>query len=93
MVRKINAKRILQLRAEGLSGRAIASTQGVSRNIVAEVINAADSAARSWDELQGLTEEKVYQRLFPGRSEYQSVFTQPGTGPMFTENSPKSAPT
>ncbi len=77
MVRKINAKRILQFRAEGLSGRAIASTQGVSRNIVAEVINAADSAARSWDELQGLTEEKVYQRLFPGRSEYESVFTQP----------------
>lgn len=77
MVRKIKAKRILQLRAEGLSGRAIASTQGVSRNSVAEVINAADAASRSWEELKDLNEEKVYQLLFPGRSEHESVFTQP----------------
>lgn len=77
MVRKIKAKRILQLRAEGFSGRAIASTQGISRNSVADVLNAADAASRSWDELKDLTEEKVYQLLFPGRSEHESVFTQP----------------
>lgn len=77
MVRKIKAKRILQLRPEGFSGRAIASTQGISRNSVADVLNAADAASRSWDELKDLTEEKVYQLLFPGRSEHESVFTQP----------------
>ena len=52
MVRKIKAKRILQLRAEGFSGRTIASSQGISRNSVAEVFNAADAASRSWDELK-----------------------------------------
>lgn len=77
MVRKIKAKRILQLRAEGLSGRTIASTQGVSRNSVAEVLNAAAANSSSWDELKDLTEDKVYELLFPGRSEHESVFAQP----------------
>ena len=77
MVRKIKAKRILQLRAEGLSGRVIASTQGISRNSVAEVLNAADAISRSWDELKDLTEDNVYELLFPGRSEHESVFSQP----------------
>ncbi|MGP5155062.1 IS21 family transposase [Glutamicibacter ardleyensis] len=77
MVRKIKAKRILQLRAEGFSGRTIASSQGISRNSVAEVFNAADAASRSWDELKDLNEEEAYQLLFPGRSEHESVFVQP----------------
>ena len=77
MVRKIKAKRILQLRVEGFSGRAIASTQGISRNSVAEVITAADALSRTWDELKDLNEEQVYQLLFPGRSEHETVFTQP----------------
>jgi len=77
MVRKIKAKRILQLRAEGFSGHAIASTQGISRNSVAEVITAADALSRTWDELEDLNEEQVYQLLFPGRSEHETVFTQP----------------
>ncbi len=77
MVRKFNAKRILQLRAEGLSGRIVASTQGISRNSVADVLNAADASSRRWEELKNLTEEKVYQLLFPGRSDHESVFTKP----------------
>lgn len=68
---------VIQLRAEGFSGRAIASAQGISRNSVADVLNAADAASRRWDELKDLTEEKVYQLLFPGRSEHESLFTQP----------------
>ena len=35
MVRKIKAKAVLRLRAEGLSGRAISVSQGISRNSVA----------------------------------------------------------
>lgn len=67
MVRKIKEKRILQLRAEGFSGRVIASIQGVSRNSVADVL---DAVLRSWDEVKDLAEEKVHQPRFPGRSEY-----------------------
>lgn len=77
MVRKIKAKRILQLRAQGMPGRTIASSQGISRNSVAEVLNAADAASRSWEELKDPNEEEAYQLLFPGRSEHESVFVQP----------------
>lgn len=77
MVRKIKAKRILQLRAEGMSGRAIASSPGISRNSLAEVLNSADFASRTWEELKDLNEEEAYQLLFPGRSEHESVFVQP----------------
>ena len=41
MVRKIKAKLILQLRAEGLSGRAIAVSQSMSRRSIAAVVGAA----------------------------------------------------
>jgi len=57
MLRKIKAKRILQLRAEGISGRAIASTQGIPRNSVVEVITGADGLSRNWDELKDLNDE------------------------------------
>lgn len=49
MVRKIRAKVVLRLRAEGLSGRAIAASQGMSRHGVAAVLEAAERAGIDWD--------------------------------------------
>ena len=51
MVRKIRAKLVLQLRAEGLSGRAIAASQQMSRKSVTAVLDAADGAGVAWDEV------------------------------------------
>ena len=76
-VRKIRAKLVLQLRAEGLSGRAIAASQGMSRKSITAVLEAADATETSWDDVAGLTDEQVYARLFPGRGEHESVFAQP----------------
>lgn len=76
MVRKIQAKRVLQLRAEGLSGRQIAA-QGMSRNSVAAVFEAADLAGVRWEDIAQKSEGEVYALLFPGRSEHQSVYAQP----------------
>lgn len=77
MVRKIKAKLVLQLRAEGLSGRAIAASQQISRNSVAAVLEAADAAELSWDDVAGLPDGEVYSLLFPGRGEHDSVFAEP----------------
>ena len=44
MVRRIKAKRVLELRAEGMTGRAIALAQGLSRKSVLAVFDAADKA-------------------------------------------------
>ena len=77
MVRKIRAKLVLQLRAEGLSGRAISSSQGMSRKSVRAVFEAADAAGIGWGDIADVADEQVYARLFPGRGEHESVFAQP----------------
>lgn len=77
MVRKIKAKLVLQLRAQGLSGRAIAASQGMSRKSIAEVLDAADATGTTWDDVTDLDDSDVYARLFPGRGEHESVFAQP----------------
>jgi transposase len=77
MVRKIRAKLVLQLRAEGLSGRAIAASQGMSRKSITAVLEAADAAGVAWDDIADSSDRDVYARLFPGRGEHQSVFAQP----------------
>ena len=76
MVRKIRAKLVLRLRAEGFSGRQIAA-QGMSRHSVAAVIEAADREGVGWDDIADLDEVAVYARLFPGRGEHESVHAQP----------------
>ena len=53
MVRKIKAKLVLRLRAEGLTGRQIAA-QGMSRTSVAAVIDAADREGIGWDDVTEL---------------------------------------
>lgn len=77
MVRKIRAKLVLQLRAEGLSGRAISASQRMSRKSITAVLEAADAAGLGWDEIRDRPEAEVYELLFPGRGEHQSVFAQP----------------
>ncbi|MBB4138899.1 MULTISPECIES: IS21 family transposase [Microbacterium] len=76
MVRKIKAKLVLRLRAEGFTGRQIAA-QGMSRTSVAAVIDAADREGIGWDDVAKLEEADVYARLFPGRGEHDSVHAQP----------------
>lgn len=84
MVRKIKAKLVLRLRAEGFSGRQIAA-QGMSRHSVAAVIDAADREGLSWDDVAELDEQVVYTRLFPGRGEHVSVHAQPDWGQVHRE--------
>ncbi|WP_461190482.1 hypothetical protein [Arthrobacter sp. Z4-13] len=63
MVRKIRAKLVLQLRAEGLSGRAIAASQGMSRKSITAVLETADAAGVVWDEIADSSDREVYARL------------------------------
>lgn len=77
MVRKIRAKLVLQLRAEGLSARAIASSQSMSRKSVSAVLDAAEKAGIGWGDIKDLPDDEVYRLVFPGRGEHQSVFAQP----------------
>ena len=77
MVRKIQAKLVLRLHAQGLSGRAIARSQGMSRRSVSDVLDAARAVGVGWDDVTGKTDGEVYALLFPGRGERESVYEQP----------------
>ena len=77
MVRKIRAKLVLQLRNQGLSGRAISLAQGMSRHSIQAVLDAADRLGLGWDDVAEKSEGEVYLALFPGRGVRESVFAQP----------------
>ena len=85
MVRKIRAKMVLELRAQGLSARAIAAGQGISRNSIASVLDAADRLAIGWEDVADLPEHEVYELVFPDRSEHRSVYAQPDWDVMHKE--------
>ena len=80
MVRKIQAKRVLRLHAQGLSGRAIARSQGMSRRSVSDVLDAARAVGVGWDDVAGKTDGEVYALLF--------VFCQVGVGRFGVSFSP-----
>ena len=63
MVRKIQAKLVLRLHAQGLSGRAIARSQGMSRRSVSDVLDAARAVGVGWDDVAGKTDGEVYALL------------------------------
>lgn len=85
MVRKIKAKLVLQLRSQGLSGRAIASAQGIARNSVQAVLDTAERLGLGWDDVEVMSEDEVYAVLFPGRGVHESVFAQPDWVRVHTE--------
>ena len=85
MVRKIQAKLVLRLHGRGLSGRAIARSQGMSRRSVADVLDAAKAAGSGWDDVANRPDDEVYALLFPGRGERGSVYEQPDWGKVHRE--------
>ena len=77
MVRRIKAKRVLALHAQGLSGRAIARALGASRDSVAMTLRAAADAGVSYGDVADSDDGEVYALLFPGRNEHPSAYRQP----------------
>jgi hypothetical protein len=83
MVREIKAKLVLQLRNQGLSGRAISSAQGMSRHSIQAVLDAADRAGLGWDDVVEMPEGEVYSALFPAAG-YARACLCSRIGPGFT---------
>ena len=75
-VRKI--REILRLKNElGLSNRAIARACKVSNSTVGEYLERAEKAGVVWPLPDGLSEEDLYQRLFPENAEEAIPSTRP----------------
>jgi transposase len=61
----VDYKRILRLRAEGVSQRGIADVMGCSRNTVAAVFTAANAAGIGFDQVADLAADAVRHLLLP----------------------------
>ena len=90
MVRKIQAKLVLRLHGQGLSGRAIARSQGMSRRSVADVLDAAKAAGIGWDDVANRPDDEVYALLFPDAGNVRACTSTP-TGARSTGSWPVSA--
>ena len=76
MVRRINAQLVLQLRAEGITGRAIALAQGMSRKSVLAVFDAAEKAGIGSDGLTAAARTRCMRCCSRARANTR-VFVQP----------------
>ena len=61
----VDYKRILRLRAEGVSQRGIADVMGCSRNTVSAVFTAADTAGIGFEQVADLGADEVRHLLLP----------------------------
>ena len=61
----VDYKRILRLRAEGVSQRGIADVMGCSRNTVSAVFTAADTAGIGFEQVADLGADEVRRLLLP----------------------------
>lgn len=77
MARKIRAKLILELRAQGMSRRSIASTRRMSMGSVCEVLGIADERGITWDQVKDMGDEQVYALMYPDRHVKESVLEEP----------------
>lgn len=75
MVRRVNAKRVLERRADGLTGRAIALAEGMSRKSWLEVF-AADETGIGPDGHVNDSDPEIYGLRFPERNEHENAFVQ-----------------
>lgn len=62
-MRKI--RKVLRLKAEGLSQRAIAGSSGIAHSTVGEYLRRAERAGLSWSLPEDLDEDTLQARLFP----------------------------
>ena len=77
MANRIRAKDILKLDASGLSGRAIATSLGVSRNSVSATLAAARREGLEWEDVESLAGQEVYDRLFPEKAREGAAYPDP----------------
>lgn len=77
MARRIPVKDILRLRASGLSGNAIARSQGVSKTSVVDTLRAAGEKGVAWEDVEGMPDAEAYALLFPERVHEGPVYPDP----------------
>jgi transposase len=74
MSQKIKAKKILELKTQGLAMQEIADTIHASKHSVCEVCRRADSHKITFDKIKDSSEDEVYVLLFPEKQASNNLF-------------------
>lgn len=77
MARRIRAKEVLRLLADGHSQRETAAALKASRNSVADVARSAAELGVRWEDVADTPEGEVYDLLFPGKAAPGPVYPDP----------------
>lgn len=77
MARKIPTKAILSYRAMGMSRNLIAKTKKIGRTSVSDVFKRADDLNLTASAVEDLSEDEVYQKLFPERHQNETLYEAP----------------
>lgn len=85
MARKIDVKRILELRAAGMSQNTIAASRHASKHSVGDVFRIADEKGITYDSVAALSPGEVYQMFFPDRHSVETLYEHPDYGYVHKE--------
>lgn len=77
MARKIDVKRILELRAAGMSQNTIAASRHASKHSVGDVFRIADEKGITYDSIAALSPGEVYRMFFPDRHSVETLYERP----------------
>ncbi|MEE0027508.1 MAG: IS21 family transposase [Atopobiaceae bacterium] len=76
MARRINAKLVLELLGKGMAGREIYRTRRIAQQSVKKVREAAEEKGVTWEDVNLMGEQEVYDLLFPERAELEAATAQ-----------------
>jgi len=86
MANKIKSKLILELREAQMSQRMIAETRHMSRSSVSDVFRIAKEKNIRYMDVQGMSEEEVYQLFFPDKyTDLGQLYELPDYSSVHTE--------
>ena len=77
MSNKISVKLILELKAQGLSQNEIARTRHMSKSSVSDVIRIAGEKGLSFEDVEGMNNDALYQMFFPDRITSEQIYEFP----------------
>lgn len=76
MAKKIRAKLVLELLHDGLSGREIRQTRRIAPQSIKKVREAAEERGITWERVEGMSEDDVYDMLFPDQAAAREACAQ-----------------
>lgn len=85
MYKKTKPRAIMELLNKNLSEREVASTLSCSRNTVTGVVERMKKHGKAWDDIKDLTDDEVYEMLFPEKFKTTSKYVPVDYGYVHSE--------